>query len=124
MSQLTLEQILNAKDTEEQKVFVPEWGDNESFVIVRSLTAEGRDAYEQSLFESNENGQFERNLSNARAKLVAACVLGPDGSRMFKTDQQVKMLGDKSAAVVDRIFAVCQKLNAISEQDVDELAGN
>lgn len=124
MAHLNLEDILNAKDTDEKKIFVPEWGDEESFVIVRSMTAEARDAYEQSLFSTNSEGDFERNLDNARAKLVSACVIGPDGSRMFKTEAHVKALGSKSAAVVDRLFAACQRINAISEKDVEELAGN
>lgn len=124
MTQLNIDDILNAQDTKDEKVMVPEWGDAESFVVIRTMTAESRDAYEQSLFETNEKGGYEKNLSNARAKLVAACVLGPDGKRMFKSDAHVKALGDKSAAVVDRIFAACQKLNAISDADVEELSGN
>ena len=35
-----------------------------------------------------------------------------------------KALGDKSAAALDRCFAVAQRLNGFSSDDVEDLAGN
>lgn len=36
----------------------------------------------------------------------------------------MKALGRKSAAALDRVFAAGQRLNGLTNQDVDELAGN
>lgn len=119
--QLSLSDILSAPSVREENLEVPEWG---GYIVIREMTAEARDAYEQSLFQTNASGEFERNLENARAKLIAACVIGPDGKRMFKTDQHIKALGNMPIGVVDKVFAACQEMNALNSQDIEELAGN
>lgn len=120
---LTLTDILHAQSERVREVMfeIPEWGGS---VAIREMTAEARDAYEQSLFVMNEKGEFERNLENARAKLVASCVYGPDGKRMFKSEDHIKALGGMPASIVDRLFAKCQEVNAISDKDIEEIAGN
>ncbi len=120
MKQLNISDILNKNDVVSKTIEIPEWGGS---VEIRSMTGEARDAYEESVFKRLDNGEYERDLSNARAKLIAACVYGPDGLRMFKSDAQIKALGSKSAVVLDRLFTECQNINAISQQDMDELEG-
>ena len=39
-------------------------------------------------------------------------------------DGNVKILGQKSAVVVDRIYSACLKLNAVSNAEIEEIAGN
>lgn len=119
--QLNINDILNAQDTQEEKIEVPEWG---GYVIIRGLTGEAKDAYEQSLFVKDPEGKFKQSLDNVRAKLISACVIGPDGHRMFTSESQIKALGSKSAKALDKIFEACQRLNAISEKDIEELEGN
>lgn len=121
LKQLTITDILNVQDIKNQTVEIPEWGGQ---VTIQQMTAEARDQYEFSLLEKNGEGDYENTLCNARAKLVAACVLGPDGKRMFTTDQHIKALGSKSGRVLDRLFEACQKLNAITDGDIEEMAGN
>jgi len=123
---LSIADILNAEDTKQERVDVPEWG---GYVMVETMTAEAKDAYETSVLSEklDDKGDvvgYERNMKNVRAKLIAACVLDPNGRRMFVSDQQVEQLGRKSAKAVDRVFAACQRLNAISDKDVEDLAGN
>ena len=127
--QLNINDILNVQDTKTLRVDTPEWG---GYVVIQTMTAESRDRYEISMLksngsgniESNEDGSVASNLENARAKLVAACCLGPDGRLMFKNDEHVKILGQKSAVVVDRIYSACLKLNAVSNAEIEEIAGN
>ncbi len=63
------------------------------------------------------------NLQNIRAKLVALTVVDEQGNRIFK-DEDVKWLGNKSAAALDRIFEVAQRLSGLRDEDVEELAKN
>lgn len=122
MKRLSINDILNAEDFKTEIVEVPEWGGS---VEVKSMSAEARDFYEISLLKAKENGEgFERDLENARAKMVAACVINENGERMFKSDSQVKALGSKSAAALDRIYEVCKRLNHVSDADIEELSGN
>ena len=122
MKRLSINDILNAEDYKTEMVSVPEWGGE---VEVATMSAEAKDAYEISLLKLKEDGEgFERDLENARAKMVAACVVDEHGNRMFKSEAQVKALGSKSAAALDRVFEVCKRLNHVSNEDIEELSGN
>lgn len=112
---LTREAILAADDLPRQRVDVPEWG---GAVTVRSMTASERDAWETSLIA----GDGERNMENARARLVSLCVVDEDGKRLF-TDDDALLLGQKAASAVDRVFQAAVKLNRLSRQEVAALAG-
>lgn len=116
---LSRDQILKADDLAIEQVEVPEWGGT---VLVRGLTGEERDMYEQSLVEGRgKNAQM--NLRNARAKLVVLCVVDEAGKPLFQR-ADVAVLGRKSAAALDRIFEAAKRLSGLSDSDVDELLGN
>lgn len=121
---LSRDAILQAQDLPHEDVEVPEWG---GAVRVRALTGAERDAFEQSIVEQRTAGKpgasVKMNMRNIRAKLVALTVVDGEGNRLF-TDRDADLLGKKSAAALDRVFAVAQKLSGISPEDVDELAKN
>jgi hypothetical protein len=128
---LSREEILEAQDLETEIVPVPEWGGD---VRVKGLTGEERDSYEAACLQERPSydakgkqvrGRTEmaRNLSNVRAKLVARSIVGEDGERLF-TDHDVAVLGKKSAAALERVFDVAARLSRLSDEDVEELAGN
>jgi hypothetical protein len=116
---LSKEAILAANDLKPQEVSVPEWGGS---VLVASMTGEARDEWEQSLV-SKVNGKAETNLANIRARLVAATVVDEAGKRLF-TAQDVTALGKKSAAALERVCKVAQKLNGLGDSDLEDLKGN
>lgn len=119
MALLSREAILQAQDLPTEDVEIPEWGGT---IRVRGLTGAERDAFEQSIVETR--GKNTRmNLRNIRAKLVALTVVDEDGNRIFN-DEDAEALGKKSAAALDRIFAVAQRLSGLRPEDVEELAGN
>ena len=119
MALLTRDAILQAQDLPTEQVHVPQWGGD---VLVRALTGAERDRFEQSIVE--QRGKNTRmNLQNIRAKLVALTVVDEQGNRIFK-DEDVKWLGNKSAAALDRIFEVAQRLSGLRDEDVEELAKN
>lgn len=115
---LTRDSILGAADLRTEEVPVPEWGGT---VLVRGMTGSERDAYENALLKVTQ-GQTSVNLNNARARLVAYCVVGPDGKRLF-SDADITALGRKSAAALDRVYAVAARLSGISAGDMAELTG-
>ncbi len=119
MAFLSRDEILQAQDLPTEDVPVLEWG---GVCRVRGLTGAERDAFEQSIVETR--GKNTRmNLRNIRAKLVALTVVDEDGNRIF-SDEDAEALGKKSAAALDRIFAVAQRLSGLRPEDVEELAGN
>ena len=108
--------ILDADDLPREEVAVPEWG---GAVLVRTMTAAERDSFEARVIGT----EGVRNLANIRATLCAQCIVDDQGKRLF-TDGDIDLLGQKSAAAVDRVFAACQRLNGLTQDDVEELAKN
>lgn len=117
MAILTKQQILDADDLKKEVVPVPEWGGE---VIVTTMTGAAKDAYECSIVQF-DGGKATQNLNNVRAKLIAASVVDEQNNLLF-SDKEVELLGRKSAAALDRVFAVAQRLNAVTQDDLEELA--
>jgi hypothetical protein len=116
---LTREAILGVDDLQVEVVDVPEWG---GAVRVRGLTGAERDAFESSIID--QRGKKSRIiLRNIRAKLVVLSVVDGENKSLFN-EGDVKALGSKSASALQRVFNVAQRLSGISDEDVEELAGN
>lgn len=113
---LTKTEILQAEDLKKEVVSIPEWGGD---VIVRTLTAHERDNFEASLRDEGD----KINLDNIRARLCAITICNESGERLFSNEDIIE-LGDKSAAALDRVFTVAQKLNAMTPEDIKELEKN
>lgn len=116
---LQREQILATKGSlKRETVTVPEWGGD---VTVQELTALDRDAFEASCVVT-KGKSVATNLVNLRAKLVARSVIdAATGERVF-ADADAEQLGQLSAAAVNRVFEVAQRLSGLTDADVAELA--
>ena len=119
MTLLSKTAILTANDLQTEDIEVPEWG---GAVRVRSFTGRERDAFESSMVRGDGRDR-KVDLTNMRARLVGLTVIDETGQRLF-TDEEVDLLGAKSGAALDRVFAVAQKLNGLSGADVEELSKN
>lgn len=119
MSLLSRDAILQLVDVKTEDVHVPEW---DATVRVKGMTAAERDAFEAgSLVGKGKNR--ETNLQNLRARLLVRTIVDEKGQRIF-ADGDAMALGEKSAAALDRLFAVATRLSGIGESDLEELAGN
>ena len=122
MSLLSRDQILSAVDIVTEDVEVPEWGGT---VRVRGLTGTDRDRFEAAMVNVRGKGgnrSQQVNTENFRARLVLASVVDEDGKRMF-TERDVKALGEKSAAALDRVMTVALRLSGLPETDAEVLEG-
>lgn len=119
MNVLTKNAILSQSDREIEMVEVPEWC---GVVFVRSLSGEERDQFEASIIERNGR-DVRTNLRNLRARLVVLAACDESGNPIFSPGD-ADALGAKSAAALDRIFSVAQRLSGLRENDVQELAEN
>lgn len=100
-----------------ETVEVPEWGGS---VVVRGLSAGGRDQFELALKESREE---EGGLSDVRARLVALTAVDDDGKLLFK-EGDVEDLSAISAKPMDRLFDVASRLSGMGPKDVEEMEKN
>jgi len=108
--------ILKAQDLKTESVKVPEWGGE---VIIRTMTGSERDSYEQRIVRGNQKNEY----IDIRATFLSLTIIDDKGERLFD-EQDIKALGGKSAAALDRLFEVAQKLNGLRNDDIEELAGN
>lgn len=116
---LTRDAILAADDLSFEDVPVPEWGGT---VRVRTLSGTERDAFEASIVEQRGK-KSSVDMRNIRAKLAARTIVDEDGKRLF-SERDVELLGAKSASALQRVFEVAQRLNGLSDGDVEELVKN
>lgn len=114
MAMLSKSAILAADDKKIITMDVPEWGGS---VGIRVMSGTERDRFESEFVGGN------KSVDMVRAKLVAKCLCDDDGERLF-TEQEIPALGEKSAAVLDKLFTACMKHNRFTKDDVEELAGN
>jgi hypothetical protein len=113
--------ILASEDLPRERVETPEWGPDVPAVWVRGLTAAERDDYEQGLMERGQDGR-PRSVShvrNIRASLVARTVVDEHGERVF-TERDVAALGEKSGAVIDRLWTKARDLSGMRSAEEDE----
>ena len=116
MAILSRDAILKTDDLKKEIVSVPEWGGE---VIIATMTGAARDAWEASLLNSKK----VVSLENIRARLVAATAIDEKGNQLF-SDKDVDALGKKSASALDRCVKVAQKLNRLTETELEDLTKN
>lgn len=127
-------EILNYDDLQFEDVDVPEWGHTlagngdkiPKQVRIRGLTGVERDQFEGSIIEVRGEGRKQTRkviMSNIRAKLLVLSIVDADCKPIF-TQAQVEALGKKSGKVLDRLFDKARELSGMSDEDVEEMAGN
>lgn len=124
---LSKDQILGASDATYAEVDVPEWGGK---VRIGSITAAEKSKYQTGLFKFDKDGNRtinEKNLETLSTRLIAACVVDGEGERVFD-EKDVAAIGKKNAAVIERVFKVCQEHNGMEppkkDEIVDDIEGN
>ncbi len=108
--------ILAADDLPRRAVDVPEW---KSTIYVRSMTGDERDQWEQWLMDTKDGSR------RVRARYCALVMVDAKGERLFDdTDEDIKALGRKSAAALDRVFSAALSLNGMAAGDQEAAEGN
>lgn len=106
---------------EKEDVPVPEFG-NGACVPVWGLTARERAVFEKQF--QNKNGKsVDARTQQVRERLLVACCRNDDGTPMFTVDD-IRLLGDQSVVVVERIVEVALRLAGMKNDDVEALAKN
>lgn len=118
------DQIFAAQDSTKEAVSVPEWGLSEG-LFIKSLSAKERDQWESSMVSIDMERRKVRkvNMANMRARLVTLTLVDAEGKRVLG-DDDAEALGEKSAAVIARLFDTAQRVNALSADEVKALEKN
>jgi len=109
---LSAEQILAADDLGLLEVKVKQWGGS---VWIRVMSVAERDSYERMWIGKRDTG-----VANFRTEYLVRTLCDEKGELLF-SKEQIEKLGQKSGAVMARLFDAAIKHNGMSEADVEEL---
>jgi hypothetical protein len=122
---LTRESLLQKDDLKKEKVQL-----TKGVVYVREMTAGEKNAWEMSMLNQRRTGDsrnpisYETSIENYRVKLAINTVCDKDGNLLF-TAKDISLLAQSmSAANMEKIVDVASKLNAITNQDKEEILKN
>lgn len=119
LSKELVEALLVLDDCPVERVKTPEWKEVCDEVLVRTMTGSERDEYEIAISKLDVK-QRERNI---RARLLSMVIIDEQGERLFG-EANIERLGKKSIKAINRVFAAAQRLNALTEADIEDLAKN
>jgi hypothetical protein len=102
-----------------ERVEMPEWGGH---IHIKGISGVERDAYESSMLKGTGRKQ-KLVTDNVRAKLVALAACDEHGAPLFDP-KDADWLGKKGAAALARAYQVAARLGGITDEDIEELAGN
>ena len=97
--------IDSADDRKTKKVPVPEWG---GFVLIRQLSVQEREAVERIYDE-------QKSFNALMAVYVAGSLVDSNGALLY-SPEEVDVLRQKSADVVNRIYDECTAFNGVDSK--------
>src|SRR5437868_7602200 len=102
---LTLSEIIAAKDSQIEKVPVPEWGGD---VFVRVLTGPEREEYDTLMLSKIDGNKWKDN-KGLKQLLLKYALCDEKGTRMVQDSDVAKLFG-KSSTVLQRLFEKAQQI--------------
>jgi len=125
MGLLNRKQLLTKEKLEIVKVDLGK----DNFIYVKEMTAGEKDRFEQSLLKQVKDNKgvvigFESVTENYRAKLFVVTVCDENGKLLLAAGDYPLLSASMSAAKLEKIVNAAQKLNAITEEDKEELVKN
>ena len=118
--------LLTKQDIEKKRILkfeiveVKEWDGNAKII---ELMSNERDNYEKSIVNF-ETGNLNANVKNFRARLVALTMVNDDNERLYTSEEDIIELGKQPASVIDKLFAVGQRLSGLTKKDEEALLKN
>lgn len=112
---LTREQIERAVDARIITVPCPELGGD---VCLRMMTVGERDSYELALVENDG-----KPIPDFRSELLSRTICDESGNLLFPGKDGVASLKKRSADAMHKLWHAAMKHNALSEEEVEKIAG-
>ena len=96
------------------------------FVYVKQMTAKERDRFEASIIQAVQDSKgniidYKRNLEDFRAKLAVQSICDENGDLILKPADYKILSENISAAKLEKIVNVIQKINGMTEEDQENL---
>jgi len=92
---------------------------------LREMSGTERDIFEVSAFKPRVNGgEREVDPLYLRARLVALCLVGDDGIRLYADDEITQLSDNVPASIIAQLFVAAQKLNGLDAESVEAATKN
>jgi hypothetical protein len=121
---LNRSQLLEKEELEIEKIVF----DDGNFICVRQMTGHERDLFEQSLIrkikDAKGNITYEQATDDFRAKLAVVTVCNEKGESILLPGDFSLLSKNMSAKRLEKIINTAQKLNAITEEDKENILKN
>lgn len=101
-------------DTPSEIVEIPEWDGLK--VLVKGFTLGAKDDFLASIIDKRTN---EPNIKAFNAGILVGTAYDPETGEKLFTEEDVPVLKQKSAAAIDRLIQVGQRLSGLTEEAVD-----
>jgi len=112
---LTREQIDKAADAKIITVACPELGGD---VCIRLMSVGDRDSYELKLLEAEGKA-----IPDFRSELLARTLCDEQGDLLYPGEEGVEALRRRSSDVMHKLWQEALKHNALTEEEIKQLAG-
>jgi hypothetical protein len=103
-------------DTPSELVEIPEW---DVKVLVKGFTLGAKDDFLASILDVNTK---EPNIRAFNVGVLVGTCYDPESGEKLFTEDDIVVLKQKSAAAIDRLVQVGQKLSGLTEEAVDVAA--
>jgi hypothetical protein len=121
---LNRSQLLEKEELQIEKV---EFEDG-NFICVRQMTGHERDLFEQSLIRKIKDAKgkitYEQSTDDFRAKLAVVTVCNEKGESILLPGDFPLLSKNMSAKKLEKIINIAQELNAITEEDKENILKN
>lgn len=124
---VVLEVVVIEPEIKEGEEIIKEAVTEEEYVFVRQMTGHEKSIWELSQVQKSGLGKkatYDVTLDDYRAKLAVVCVCDENGELLFKPEDYKLLSYNISASKLEKIVDVAQRLNAISEEDREEIVKN
>jgi len=121
MTLLNRKLLLKRDDFKIEKVNL----DEENYVYVRQMSGHERDAFERSLLKevtTKDGGvDYQRSLGDFRAKLAVNTICDEKGNLILGMEDYLTLSKNMAADKLEKIINVVQRLNAITNEEKEQL---
>lgn len=104
-------------DTPSEIVEIPEWGGIK--ILVKGFTLGAKDDFLASIIDKTTN---QPDVKAFNVGILVGTAYDPESDARLFTEEDIPVLKQKSAAAIDRLIQVGQRLSGLAEEAVDVAA--
>ena len=114
------ERIREANDLGDTTIRIPEWGVT---LVIKSFTIGERKEFREQI-ALNEDEAIADQAEAMDRQMLKHCVYTQSGERLFTSDEDLDLLLDKAAHVVQRLVDAAAEASGLGDNSVEEAEKN